>query len=140
MASEEAKDPGARNARIDLLGASLRIGLLSLLAGLIGAMLTAWLERSMTAGFAAGYLIGFANVIWLVRIVGRGMGLPADKAVRFVLSRYYLRFAATLIIVAALALKEVFSALPLIAGLASSFFITVLTMILVLRKEFFINA
>ncbi len=140
MAFEEAKDPGARNARVGLLGASLKIGLFSLLAGLVGALITAWLERPMTAGFAVGYIIGFANVIWLVRIVGKGMGLPAEKAARFVLSRYYLRFAATVVIVAALALKEVFSALPLIAGLASSFFITVLAMILVLRKEFFENA
>ena len=138
MASEEANGPG--NAKVDLLGASLRIGLLSLLAGLIGVIITAWLEKPMTAGFAAGYIIGFVNVLWLVRIVGRGMGLAAEKAIRFVLSRYYLRFVATAVIVAVLALKEVFSALPLIAGLASSFFITVLTMILVLRKEFFSNA
>lgn len=140
MDSEEAKDTGPGGVKADLLGASLKIGLISLLAGLIGVVTTAWLEKPMTAGFAAGYIIGFANVIWLVRIVGRGMGLAAEKAVRFVLSRYYLRFAATIVIVAVLALKEVFSALPLIAGLASSFFITVITMIFVLRKEFFINA
>lgn len=138
MAPEEAKD-WTQGVKVDFLRASLRIGLISLLAGFIGVIITAWLEKSMTAGFAAGYIIGFANVIWLVRIVGRGMGLAAEKAVRFVLSRYYLRFAATIVIVAVLALKEVFSALPLIAGLASSFFITVITMIFVLRKEFFIN-
>lgn len=113
---------------------------MSLAAGCVGVVITAYLKKSFAGGFAAGYLIGFVNVIWLVSIVDRGMRLSGEKAVRFVLGRYYARFAATAIIVVALALKEVFSVLPLITGLASSFFITVLTMIFALRKEFFANA
>ncbi len=141
MASEAAKDAGVPpETKIDFFRAAFKIGFFSLLAGAAGVIITAYLKKSMTAGFAAGYIIGFANVIWLVRIVDKGTGLAAEKVVQFVLSRYYLRFAATVLIVVVLTVKEVFSAGSLMTGFASSFLITVIAMIFALRKEVFINA
>jgi len=103
---------------------SLRILFVNVLVCAIGAglALTYWQGRS--AGFAAGFAIGLANVFWLLRIARKGVACEPGRAGRMVARSYYLRFAATAALLAFLISRGLVGPIPLVIGLSASIFTT----------------
>lgn len=85
--------------------------------------------------YAVGFALGAVNLLWLFRIVTRGMGLPPEKVSRFVTARYYLRFAVTAFVFFALITRELVEPVPLLVGLTASVAVTMAALIHAARKE-----
>lgn len=117
-------------------GAASKVLIYCFVAGLIAAA-AAWLWKGahIGAGIAAGFAVGTLNSLWLVSIARRAVGLASDKAGRFVLVRYQLRFAVTAAIFFILVAWGVFSPWALVAGLSGSLVATIIAMIRMARKE-----
>lgn len=114
-----------------LRGASLayRIGIGNLVTGLAGVLIALSFGAMNSLGFAAGFALGLINVFWLMRIAKKGVLLEAARAGRLVARSYYLRFAATALVLALLISRSIVSPLPLLAGLSSAIFTTLGVMI-----------
>lgn len=57
-----------------------------------GALLCLIFSAPLFTGFAAGTLLGLLNQRMCLRNIGRSFTLAPDKAMRFVMVQYYLRF------------------------------------------------
>ena len=89
----------------------------------------------VAVAYAVGFALGAVNLLWLFRIVTRGMGLPPEKVSRFVTVRYYLRFAVTAFVFFALITREIVEPVPLLVGLTASVAVTMAALIYAARKE-----
>lgn len=117
-------------------GAASKVLLYCLVAGLIASSATwIWKGAHAGAGVGAGFAVGTLNSLWLVSIARRAVGLASEKAGRFVLVRYQLRFAVTAAIFFILVAWGVFSPWALVAGLSGSLVATIIAMIRMARKE-----
>ncbi|MBI1910718.1 MAG: ATP synthase subunit I [Deltaproteobacteria bacterium] len=112
----------------------------NLAVGAIGAAALFFFKKPFAAGFAAGYIIGVANALWMLRIARKGVGMKPDKAGRFVTLNYHARFLITAAIFAILISSKIFSPWPLVAGLTGSIFTTIIVMIAAAREEASQNA
>ncbi|MEK6759031.1 MAG: ATP synthase subunit I [Deltaproteobacteria bacterium] len=123
-------------AAVAAAGAASKVLLYCLVAGLFAASLAwIWKGAHAGAGIAAGFAVGTLNSLWLVSIARRAVGLTSEKAGRFVLVRYQLRFAVTAVIFFILVAWGVFSPWALVAGLSGSLVATITAMIRMARKE-----
>lgn len=112
---------------------------------LLGANLAAFIAASGLAlafvgthaffGIAAGFFIGTASTLWLLRIARKGVRMDPEKAGRFIPAAYRLRFAVVAALLALIMYKGVLSPWPLIGGFLGSALITVCTTIYLAREE-----
>lgn len=112
-----------------------RLALFNLLTGSAGSLALSFIKFSFVPGFVAGYVIGVVNVFWLIRIVRKGVLMEPEKAGRAVARNYYLRFTATLLVIALMIVKEVISPFPLLIGLTGCIFTTIGVMIFSALEE-----
>lgn len=115
--------------------AALKIGLLNAAAGLLGSGALLVLKSSLAPGFAAGFLLGGVNALLLLKIAGKGVRMPADKAGRYVTVSYFARFLLTAVILALLIYRGFLTPWPLLAGITASIFTTIGVLIGIARKE-----
>ncbi|MFQ5354527.1 MAG: ATP synthase subunit I, partial [Thermodesulfobacteriota bacterium] len=69
-----------------------KAALVNLSLGAAVALITAIALNGFSVGFSAGYLLGFINLLWLFRIVRKALAMKPERAMKFVSTRYYLRF------------------------------------------------
>ncbi|MGA7828042.1 MAG: ATP synthase subunit I [Geobacteraceae bacterium] len=77
-----------------------------------------FISGSFAVGVVAGGLAAIANSHWLYRILQRAMKLPAQRAIRFVQTRYALRLAILAVIVSILILYAKINIFGLLLGLS----------------------
>ncbi len=114
-----------------------KVALINLGIGVVVALITAFALTGFSAGFSAGYFLGFINLLWLFRIVKKAMLMAPEKAMRFVSTRYYARFAITAGVIVVLISRGVLSTpWPPLAGIALSVFIATGSLIFIAKEEF----
>lgn len=86
-------------------------------------------------GIAAGFFIGTASTLWLLRIARKGARMDPEKAGRFIPAAYRLRFAVVAVLLALILYKGILAPWPLIGGFLGSALITVCTTIYLAREE-----
>lgn len=114
---------------------SSRLALINIGAGALISGLLALYDSSIVPGFIAGFAIGALNIFWLLRIARRGVKMAPEKAGRFVMMAYPVRFALIAALFALFIVKGSISPWPLVAGFAVAIAITVCTMIYFAREE-----
>jgi len=113
-----------------------RVALINLAIGLAITLISAVTLKGVSAGFLAGYMLGFMNLIWLFRIVRKGMTLAPEKAVGFVSRRYFARFIITAGIIFVMVSKGVFSTpWPALVGIAISILTSTGSLIFIAKEE-----
>ena len=113
-----------------------KVALANLGLGAAVALITALALKGFSAGFTAGYLLGFINLLWLFRIVKKALAMNPEKAMRFVSTRYYLRFAITAAIIFLLISRGMLSSpWPPLAGIALSVFVATASLIFIAKEE-----
>ncbi|MBI5588248.1 MAG: ATP synthase subunit I [Deltaproteobacteria bacterium] len=115
--------------------AALKVGLLNAAVGLLGSGVLLVLKSSLAPGFAAGFMLGGVNALLLLKIARKGVGMPADKAGRYVTVSYFVRFILTAVILALLIYRGFLTPWPLLAGITASLFTTIGVLIGIARKE-----
>lgn len=114
---------------------SSRVVRMNLAGGAVTTGLLALYDSSFVPGFAAGFATGALNIFWLLKIARRGVKMRPEKAGRFVMTAYPLRFAIIAALFALFIVKGNISPWPLVAGFAGSIAVTVCTMIYFAREE-----
>jgi|AMFO01.1.fsa_nt_gi ATP synthase I chain. len=113
-----------------------RAALMNLSAGLLCTAVLALSAERYTGGFAAGYVLGFLNIVWLFNIVKRAMKRPPEKVISFVAARYYLRFFLTAgVIFFIIREKAVAEPWAIVAGITVSIFTAVGSLIYLAKEE-----
>ncbi|MFQ5427572.1 MAG: ATP synthase subunit I [Thermodesulfobacteriota bacterium] len=113
-----------------------KVALANLSLGVTVAVITAITLNGFSLGFSAGYLLGFVNLLWLFRIVRKALAMNPEKAMRFVSTRYYLRFAITAAIIFILVSRGVLSnPWPPLAGIALSVIVATASLIFIAKEE-----
>lgn len=131
-------DVGSGRALAETPGSSRlvwKVALVNLVVGVAGIALTAFYWGSAAAGFAAGFAVSAANVLWLFRIAAKGVLMEPEKAGRYVTFNYYVRFAVTALVFLGLVAKGVFEAWPVVTGLTVCVAATVASVIYAAKEE-----
>lgn len=115
--------------------APLKVGICNAAAGLVGTGAALLLKSSAAPGFAVGFILGGINALLLLKIAGKGVSMPAEKAGRFVTISYIARFTLTAVVVALIIYRGFVEPWPLLAGITASVFTTVGVLIGIARKE-----
>ncbi len=114
-----------------------RVALMNFGLGAAVAVITAITLKGFSVGFSAGYILGFINLLWLFRIVKKALVMSPEKAMRFVSTRYYARFAITAAIIFILVSRGILSTpWPPLAGIALSVFASTGSLIFIAKEEF----
>ena len=114
-----------------------KAALINLAIGLFVAAVTALTLRGFSTGFLAGYMLGFINLLWLFRIIRKGLAMAPEKAKGFVTRRYFARFIITAGLISGLVIRGVLSTpWPPLAGIALSVFTSAGALIYIAREEF----
>lgn len=95
------------------------------------AMMISWM---VAVGFAAGYMIGVANIWMLLNIARKGVEMTPQEAGKYVASRYYLRYSATIIALIVLIATGLVGAWPALTGLTVCIFTTIAALIFAARE------
>ncbi|MBI5827800.1 MAG: ATP synthase subunit I [Deltaproteobacteria bacterium] len=112
-----------------------KAGVANLVAGGVGTIASAMMISGMVAvGFAAGYMIGVANIWMLLNIAKKGVEMTPQEAGKYVASRYYLRYSATIIALSVLIATGLVGAGPALAGLTVCIFTTIAAIIFAARE------
>jgi hypothetical protein len=113
-----------------------RVWLYNIIGCAFGVAMVAALRGQSALSFASGYVIGMANGLWLLRIAGKGVSLPAEKASAYVMGRYYVRFVLTVVVLASVIYADILEPLPLVMGLVVSIIATLAVLIIgAVRQE-----
>lgn len=113
-----------------------KAGAANLVAGAGGTIASAlMISGAVAVGFAAGYIIGVANILLLLNIAKKSVKMTPQKAGKYVASRYYLRYAATIILFSVLIATGLVGAWPALTGLTVCIFTTIVSMIFAAREE-----
>lgn len=113
-----------------------KVGAANLIAGVGGVVASAMMISGAVAiGFATGYIIGVANILLLLNIAKKGVKMTPQKAGEYVASRYYLRYAATIVLFSVLIATGLVGAWPALTGLTVCIFTTIVSMIFAAREE-----
>ncbi|MEK7773627.1 MAG: ATP synthase subunit I [Deltaproteobacteria bacterium] len=116
--------------------AAYKAGVANLIAGVGGTLASAIIiSGAVAVGFAAGYIVGAVNILWLFKIATKGINMAPQKAGRYVASSYYLRYAITILALGALIATRLVKAWPAVAGLTVCIFTTIAAMIFAVREE-----
>ncbi|GMR04862.1 MAG: hypothetical protein BMS9Abin23_0777 [Thermodesulfobacteriota bacterium] len=114
-----------------------KAGMLIIMAGAAITALMAVAGSSYTTGFAAGYLLGVVNLVWLYLIVRKSLTITSEKAMRYVMPRCYLRFLVTAaIIFFTIMLGFVHNPWPPLTGISASIFIAIGSMVFTAKELF----
>lgn len=129
--------PAVKNSGLKALQSSIawRIGVSNLASGIILTAALGVFKAAYAQGFAIGFTIAVFNIFWLMRVIRKGVALTSPKAGRIVARSYFVRFAATAVIITLLVSKGVTSPLPLILGLTASIVTTICVMIFSALEE-----
>src|SRR3990172_5840239 len=93
--------PAVKSSCLKALHSSIawRIGVSNLAAGIICAGALGVFKASYAPGFAIGFTVAVFNIFWLMRVIRKGVSLASPKAGRIVARSYFVRFAATAVII-----------------------------------------
>lgn len=129
--------PAVKDSGLKALQGSIawRIGAANLAAGIILASALGVFKPSLAPGFALGFTVAVFNIFWLMRVIRKGVALTSVKAGRIVARSYFVRFAATALIITLIVSKGVASPLPLLLGLTASIVTTICVMIFSALEE-----
>ncbi len=110
---------------------------INLAIGIAVAAITALGLDGFSAGFLAGYMLGFLNLLWLFRIIRKGLAMAPEKAMGFVSRRYFVRFLITAGLISLMITRGVLNTpWPPLAGIALSVFTSAGALIYIAREEF----
>jgi hypothetical protein len=112
-----------------------RIGVANLAVGIICTAALGVFKTSSAPGFALGFTVALFNIFWLMRVVRKGVALTSPKAARIVARSYFVRFAATALVLTLIVSKGVAHPLPLMLGLTVSIVTTICVMIFSALEE-----
>lgn len=114
----------------------IRVGwgnlVVSVVAFVVSVMIT---SVFMAVSVLIGAAISIINLSVMARSVKNSFLLKSDKAQQFVIQRYYIRFIATLFIIALLVSKKLVSPIGLIVGFSIIMITTLSTTIYFAKKE-----
>ena len=129
--------PAVKSSGLKALHSSIawRIGVANLVAGIICAGALGVFKTAYAQSFAIGFTVAVFNIFWLMRVIRKGVALTSPKAGRIVARSYFVRFAATAVIITLLVSKGLASPLPLILGLTASIVTTICVMIFSALEE-----
>ncbi len=137
-----AGDMGSEASPVDYSIVSLsasrvvyRAGVANVIVAVVGAVVSAMVSWRAALSFCAGYIIGVANVLLLLNIAKKGVEMESMEAGRYVASRYYARYAGTIIALSVLIATGIVKAWPALAGLTLCIFTTITAIIFAARKE-----
>ncbi len=116
-------------------GTLYRMAGFNMAAGAVGTGVTALVDGSLAPDFAAGYLMGVLNLVWLFIIARRAMRLPAFAAGRIVARNYYIRFLLTAVVLILLITRGIMEPWPMVAGLSTAIFVSIGAMVLSIQAE-----
>jgi len=112
-----------------------KIATANIAAGVIIASALGLIRPAAAPGFALGFTVALFNIMWLMRVVRKGVSLTGPKAGRVVARSYFLRFGATAALITLIVSKGVAGPLPLITGLTASILTTLCVMIFSALEE-----
>lgn len=137
--SGEAGEADSNDPPEDFSAASsvaYKAGVANLITGVGGTLaLAIIISGAVAVGFAAGYIVGAVNILWLFRIAKKGINMAPQKAGRYVASSYSLRYAITILALGALISTRLVKAWPAVAGLTVCIFTTIAAVIFAAREE-----
>ncbi len=116
-------------------GTLYRMAGFNIVAGALGTGVTALINGTLAPDFAAGYLMGVVNLVWLFIIARRAMGRDVHSAGRMVARNYYIRFLLTAVILILLISKGIMAPWPMVAGLSTAIFVSIGAMVLSIKAE-----
>lgn len=125
----------ALNSLTPTTGTLYRMVGFNVVAGAIGTGVTALVNGSLAPDFAAGYIMGVANLVWLFIIARRAMSKGVHFAGRMVARNYYIRFLLTAVILILLISKGIMNPVPMVAGLSTAIFVSIGAMVLSIQAE-----
>ena len=113
----------------------VKVGRANLIISAIAFIITAIVSSTfMVLSVIIGTVIGMANLSILARTVKSGFLFKPDNAQRFVITRYYIRFIATIFIIGILVSKNLADPVGLIIGFSITM-ITTLTSAIYFSKH-----
>lgn len=89
---------------------------------------------SLATAFIFGFLLGAANIYWLLRISRKATRMESVKALRYAAFNYYVRFILTIAVFSVVIIYGIFSPWPSLAGFVASTMTTMIMMV-ILGKE-----
>lgn len=110
-------------------GIAYKVAVFNLLALAAGVLACVIIKSSIAPGFAFGYILGLINIFFMLRMAHKGIGMKPEKAGRYVIGGYYIRFTVTSLLLAVLIAKGIIGPWPPILGLTGSVITTVGVMI-----------
>lgn len=85
----------------------------------------------------AGGLLAIINFYWLGLTIKSGISLPADRAKRFVTTRYYIRFGLTVLVISLLITRGFVTPVAIITGFTIILINTFLMTLWIIKREGF---
>ncbi len=118
------------------LPSAFKVGLINFMAGTALTAGAVVVGRSYAIGFAAGYFVGFLNLLWLLRLVHKSVSIDPEKAIKYFALRYYARFIITAGLIVFLVSRK-FLAKPWtpVMGISASIFIAVAALIILAKED-----
>lgn len=107
----------------------------TLIIGFFGFAICSFVDSTYLLGFIAGFLIGIANLFLLYRSVQRCVHLSPDKAKRYMLISYPVRYIMTMTFMGFMVWSAAISPLTLLAGFILTLMSMVITVIYMSYKE-----
>lgn len=130
--NSQADDSAASSAALTI---AYKAGAANFVVGGVVTVASAMMISGMVAvGFAAGYMIGVANIWMISNIVKKGVEMTPEEAGKYVASRYYLRYSATIIAFSVLIATGLVGAWPALAGLTVCIFTNITALIFAARE------
>lgn len=137
MASEAVVSGTGRGAGLSVTSAPAvrRSVIANIAAGALATGLLAVFKTPLATGFAVGYIIGVVNLLWLLRIARRAVAMAPHRAQRFVARHYFMRFAATALVLGVLISKRYIEPWPPVGGLTLCVLTTIGVMLYSAKEE-----
>lgn len=107
----------------------------TIIVGFFGLAICSFVDFTYLLGFIAGFLIGIANLFLLYRSVQKCVLLSPDKAKRYMLIAYPIRFVATMSFMGYMVWSAAISPLTLLAGFIVTLMSMVITVIYMSYKD-----
>ena len=112
-----------------------RLAVVNAVAFTLGTAASMMAGAGAAKGFIAGYAIGMASLLWLLRIASTGLKMPPERAGRYVAVRYYARFVLTAGVFIILIKNGLLNPWSPVAGLSACIFATVGALVISAREE-----
>lgn len=133
--SEEDRLRAAKTADSSINYAILKVTPINLIVILIGALYTAAIAETAVSGYFAGAAIGLLSRRYNIKAIRRSLGMDPARIKKFIMSRYYVRFALTVMAMAALLGLKLVSPIGMIVGFSLVMITTVVTLYIIVTSE-----